>query len=82
MAALREVFNRVRADRAQTFDQLAELTGLSRRTLLNISSGTTIGDLRTWLILAKVWRIPLDELFAPVWGAPIGEFEIVELRKD
>lgn len=50
-----------------TYDQLAEASGLSRRTLLNIASGTYVGDLETWLTLSRVWEVSLDELFAPVW---------------
>lgn len=58
-----------------TYDELAEATGLSRRTLLNIGTGTYHGDLRTWLILAKTWEVPLDDLLSNVWpgaDAPSG----------
>lgn len=50
-----------------TFDALAEATGISRRSLLNISGGQSSGDLRTWLILARVWGVSLDELFVSTW---------------
>ena len=50
-----------------TFDALAEATGISRRSLLNISGGHSSGDLRTWLILARVWDVSLDELFTSTW---------------
>lgn len=50
-----------------TFDALAEATGVSRRSLLNISGGVSHGDLRTWLILSRVWGIGLDELFESAW---------------
>lgn len=50
-----------------TYDDLAEASGISRRTLLHISSGKYVGDLRTWVVLARVWQVSLDELLAPVW---------------
>ena len=64
---LREIFNAKRIENDQTFDQLVEKTGLARQTLLNLSSGRYRGDLRTWVILAKVWNEPLDTLLAPIW---------------
>ncbi len=64
---MRAVFNAFRAESGLTYDQLAEATSVSRRTLLHISSGKYTGDLRTWLILARVWEVSLDDLFAPVW---------------
>lgn len=63
LASLREVFNRHRAESGMTFDDLAEATGISRRSLLNISGGHSCGDLKTWLILSRVWNVSLDELF-------------------
>lgn len=68
LSVLRNVFNEFRSRSGMTYDDLAEATGLSRRTLLHISSGTYSGDLRTWLILAHTWGVSLDELFTPVWG--------------
>lgn len=68
LRVLRRVFNVRRAQSGQTYDELAESTGLSRRTLLNIGTGTYFGDLETWLILARVWNVSLDEIFSPVWG--------------
>ncbi|NDO78928.1 XRE family transcriptional regulator [Kocuria indica] len=50
-----------------TFEELAEASRVSRRTLLNISAGNYHGDLRTWLMLAKAWGVSLDELFEAVW---------------
>lgn len=64
---LRVVFNQERAARELTYEQLAERSGLSRQTLLNISSGKYNGDLRTWLLLAKAFDRSLDDLLAPVW---------------
>lgn len=67
MARLRQVFNVQRERSGMTYDDLAEASGISRRTLLHISSGKYVGDLRTWIVLAKVWGVSLDEVLAPVW---------------
>ena len=67
MARLRQVFNDQRQRSKMTYDELAEASGISRRTLLHISSGKYVGDLRTWVVLAKVWGVPLDDLLGPVW---------------
>lgn len=49
-----------------TFDQLSEVSGISRQTLLNISSGKYNGDLRTWLKLSSAFGVGLDELLGPL----------------
>nr|WP_206694284.1 XRE family transcriptional regulator [Microbacterium lacticum] len=64
---MREIFNAKRIECDQTYDALVEKSGLARQTLLNISSGKYRGDLRTWVILARVWNEPLDTLLAPIW---------------
>ncbi|KQQ65441.1 hypothetical protein ASF63_15380 [Microbacterium sp. Leaf320] len=51
-----------------TFEQLAEASGISRQTLLNISSGKYNGDLRTWLKLSRAFGITVDELVGAVWA--------------
>ena len=50
-----------------TFDQLAEHSGISRQTLLNISSGKYNGDLRTWLKLARAFDVEIGALLSDVW---------------
>ena len=69
LTRLRDVFVAERGRHRHTFEELAEATGLARQTLLNIASGKYHGDLRTWLLLAKVWGVTLDDLLAPVWDA-------------
>lgn len=61
------MFNRLRDESGQSYDDLAQASGLSRRTLINIGTGATLGDLRTWLILSRTWDKSMDELLAPVW---------------
>lgn len=68
MSALRQAFTELRAESGMTYDELAEITGLSRRTLLNIGAGTYHGDLRTWLILTRALGLSLDGTLAPVWS--------------
>lgn len=68
MSQLAAAFKVHKANSGMTYDQLAEATGLSRQTLLNIAAGRTYGDLRTWLILTRVWEISLDKLNPRVWG--------------
>lgn len=67
LSAMRAVFNTRRVASGMTFEELAEASQVSRRTLLNVSAGNYHGDLRTWLMLAKVWGVSLDELFEAVW---------------
>ncbi|WP_277245951.1 helix-turn-helix transcriptional regulator [Micrococcus terreus] len=67
MTRLAHAFKVHKANSGMTYDQLADATGLARQTLLNLASGRTYGDLRTWLILAKVWGVPVDEATVDVW---------------
>jgi len=50
-----------------TYEQLAEKSGLSRQTLLNIASGKYNGDLRTWMLLARAFETDLDSLLSTTW---------------
>lgn len=50
-----------------TYDQLAEATGISRRTLVNLGTGTYQGYLRTWLVPSRAWKVSLDELLDAMW---------------
>ncbi|MDX2647510.1 helix-turn-helix transcriptional regulator [Streptomyces sp. PA03-1a] len=61
--ALRQELSRLRAERGWTYDELAARTGLSRRTLIEIEQGRTIGTLATWHALAHALGAPLDRLF-------------------
>lgn len=67
LSQLRFVLSRARADAGWTFEQLSEQSGVSRQTLLNLSSGKHAGDLKTWLKLSRAFGVGLDELLAPVW---------------
>lgn len=62
--ALRLELARLRSERGWTYDELAARTGLSRRTLIEIEQGRTIGTLKTWHALAHALGVPFDELFS------------------
>jgi DNA-binding XRE family transcriptional regulator len=68
LTRLRTVLNERRHAAGLTFEQLAEVSGVSRQTLLNISSGKYNGDLRTWLKLSRAFSTTIDELVEGVWG--------------
>ncbi|MDR1513077.1 MAG: helix-turn-helix transcriptional regulator [Propionibacteriaceae bacterium] len=72
LSRLRLIFNRRREDAGMTFEQLAEASGLSRQTLLNILAGRYLGDLRTWLKLSRAFGVGLDVLLAEVWETDPG----------
>lgn len=67
LTRLRAVLNERRHAAGFTFEQLAEASGVSRQTLLNISSGKYNGDLRTWLKLSRTFGLTVDELVGDVW---------------
>lgn len=76
-------FNRARHASTLTFDQLAERSGVSRQTLINLSQGRHYGDLKTWLKLSATFGVSLDDLVRPVWddgSSPEHEYE-AELRQ-
>ncbi|WP_371591784.1 helix-turn-helix transcriptional regulator [Streptomyces virginiae] len=62
--ALRQKLARLRGERGWTYDELAGRTGLSRRTLIEIEQGRTIGSLPTWHALGHAFDVPLGGLFA------------------
>ncbi len=59
LSALRQVLARLRAEQGWSYDQLAERSGLSRRTVIEIEQGRTIGTLATWHALAHAFNVPL-----------------------
>ncbi len=64
LAALHQELRRLRAERGWSYDDLAERTGVSRRTLIDIEAGRTVGYLTTWHALAHAFGVPLGELAA------------------
>ncbi|MGV9654162.1 helix-turn-helix transcriptional regulator [Streptomyces sp. NPDC003554] len=64
--ALRQALARLRAERGWSYDELAARSGLSRRTLIEVEQGRTIGSLGTWHALAHALGVPLGELLDPL----------------
>ncbi|MEU2956420.1 helix-turn-helix transcriptional regulator [Streptomyces sp. NPDC006530] len=62
--ALRLELSRLRGERGFTYDELADRSGLARRTLIEIEQGRTIGSLKTWHALAHALDVPVDHLVA------------------
>jgi putative transcriptional regulator len=60
--ALRLEVGRLRARHGWSYDQLAERTGLSRRTLIDIEQGRSTGSLVTWHALAHAFGVPIAAL--------------------
>ncbi|MFD0066986.1 helix-turn-helix transcriptional regulator [Streptomyces sp. NPDC056690] len=64
LTALRLELARLRGERGWTYDELASRSGLSRRTLIEVEQGRTIGSLKTWHALAHALGVSVDHLFA------------------
>lgn len=65
---------RIRATRAQrgwTLDQLADISGVSRRMIVNVEAGTTNASLATLLRLSTALHVSLAELVAEPAAGPI-----------
>ncbi|BBC28783.1 putative transcriptional regulator, xre family [Streptomyces graminofaciens] len=45
-----------------TFDELAGLGGLARRTLIDLEHGRAVGTVTTWHALAHAFDVPIEEL--------------------
>jgi len=60
--ALRLELARLRADRAWTYEELAERAGVSRRTLIEIEQGRAVGSLGTWHGIAHALDTSFDQL--------------------
>ncbi|WP_322938037.1 helix-turn-helix transcriptional regulator [Nocardioides bizhenqiangii] len=64
--ALRIQFSRLRNEHGWSYDELADRTGITRRTLISIETGQTNGSLDTWFRLAQAFGMPLGDLLAPL----------------
>jgi putative transcriptional regulator len=60
--ALRLELGRMRGARGWTYDQLAERSGVTRRTLIAMETGTTNGRLASWFRVAQAFDTELSEL--------------------
>jgi len=62
--ALRLTLARLRNERGWSFDELAERSGVSRRTLIEMEHGQSNGRLESWFRIAEAFETPLGELVA------------------
>ncbi|AJE80386.1 hypothetical protein SLNWT_0010 [Streptomyces albus] len=62
LVALRVVLARLRNEREWTFDELANRSGLARRTLIDLEHGRTTGTVTTWHALAHAFDVPIERL--------------------
>lgn len=60
--ALRLELGKMRAARGWTYDELAERSGVTRRTLIAMETGTTNGRLASWFRVAQAFEFELSEL--------------------
>lgn len=65
-AALRIELSRQRFERGWSYDVLAERSGVSRRTLIAVETGESLGSLDTWFRLAAAFEIELGDLLRPL----------------
>jgi putative transcriptional regulator len=62
--ALRIALAQLRNGHGWTYDELAERSGLSRRTLIDLEHGRTTGTVTTWHALAHAFDVPVEQLLA------------------
>jgi DNA-binding XRE family transcriptional regulator len=62
LTALRVELARLRGERGWTFDELADRSGLARRTLIDLEHGRTTGSVTTWHALAHTFGVPIEDL--------------------
>ena len=66
LEAVRLAVAQQRARHGWSYDQLAERTGLSRRTLIDVEQGRSTGSLTTWHALAHAFGVPIATLTDPL----------------
>jgi DNA-binding XRE family transcriptional regulator len=67
--ALRSEFRRRRNDAGLTYDALAEMTGVSRRTLISIENGQSNGSVETWYHIARALGINMSDLMSSLYSS-------------
>jgi len=60
--ALRLELGKMRASRGWTYDELAEQSGVTRRTLIAMETGTTNGRLGSWFRVAQAFDVEFSDL--------------------
>jgi len=57
-----------RSARGLTYDALAAISGVSRRTIVSVESGKSPGSMETWFRLATALDVGFDEIFTAATG--------------
>jgi DNA-binding XRE family transcriptional regulator len=57
-----------RSQRRLTYDELAEASGVSRRTIIAVETGKSPGSMETWFRLATALEVGFDEMFVAATG--------------
>lgn len=65
---LRFYLARLRRTRRWTLDELAEHSGVGRRSLVQLESGKSRGSLETWFKLAETFDMEIGEVLATLYG--------------
>ena len=65
---LRFALMRLRKVNGLTLDDLAERSGVGRRTLVQLESGKSNGSIETRFALAETLDITIGEMLAPLYG--------------
>lgn len=60
---LRDLLRERRRRHRYTYDQLARISGVSRRTIVSLEKGDSTGSLETWFRLSRALHVGFDELF-------------------
>jgi len=64
----RELLSNRRSESGLTYDQLAAISGVGRRTIVSVESGKSPGSMETWFRLATALEVGFDELFKAATG--------------
>ncbi len=59
---LRDLLRERRRRHGYTYDQLARISGVSRRTIVSLEKGDSIGSLESWYRLSRALHVGFDEL--------------------
>ena len=65
---LRQLLSTRRGNLGLTYDDLAEMSGVSRRTIIAVETGTSPGSMETWFRLANALAVGFDDLFIAATG--------------
>ncbi|MBS1674578.1 MAG: helix-turn-helix transcriptional regulator [Actinobacteria bacterium] len=58
----------MRRTRRWTLDQLAERSGVGRRSLVQLEAGNSRGSIDTWFKLSEAFDVELNDLLSALYG--------------